>query len=231
VDFSQQFDLVKDSVVNLLVLNNLEEKIEISSGTGVLISQGDVIITCAHCVYPENNFARINGSNIGEPLEVIFYDDNLDIAILKARKYLGIPAKLKDSSTVKIGQEAFVLGFPHGVKDITLLSAHIAGYTTNNLIRIDSPVNHGNSGGPLFNTNGEVVGIVNLKHGRLSYFLEEIKELQTPENVLAFNMVNPGKIIKQVVTEMEKNLNLGLGYAIPINSIGKRIPEIQTLIK
>ena len=92
-------------------------------------------------------------------------------------------------------------------------------------IRIASNINHGNSGGPLFNANGVQIGVVNAKHGNLSNLLDKFSRLPVPN--LTINGVNTWVILQQLIREMKSNLNLGLGYAIPINHIRSVSPEIK----
>jgi serine protease Do len=128
-----------------------------------------------------------------------------------------------DSSSCAVGNGAFVIGFPMGVTEKTLLAAHIASITNTGL-RIDASVNHGNSGGPLFNMQGEQIGVVNAKHGSLSQLLTQIKNTQ-PGAMMSIGGIDPVKAIQGLIGEMQKNLNLGIGYAIktadikPLHSI------------
>lgn len=234
MDFSKQFDKIKDSVVNICVLNNPEDKKILSSGSGVLIGDGTKIITCSHCIKPKLvNIARFSGQAHAQKCKVIFNDPKIDIAILEVGKSLGKGVNLRDSSTVKIGQEAFVVGFPLNIKRITALSANIAGFEPLNdfeLIRIDSSINYGNSGGPLFNADGEIVGIVNAKHGPLSYILTELQQAK-PKEIELMGNDSLVKLILFLINQMQRNLNLGIGYAIPINTVGKSVELVNSLIK
>ncbi|RHW38454.1 serine protease [Lysinibacillus yapensis] len=234
MDFSQQFDEIKDSVVNICVLNSPLEKKILSSGSGVIIGDGTKIITCSHCIKPNLiNIARFSGQDNAQKCKVIFNDPIKDIAILEAGKSLGKGVSLSDSSTVKIGQEAFVVGFPLNIKKITALSANIAGFEELNgyeLIRLDSSINYGNSGGPLFNVDGDLVGIVNAKHGALSNFLAEVQQAK-PKEMEIIGGANLVKFIQILLKQMQKNLNLGIGYAIPINTVGNSVEYVNSLIQ
>lgn len=234
MDFSKQFDEIKEAVVNICVLNNAEEKKIISSGSGVIIGDGTKIITCSHCIKPNLlNIARFSGENDAQKCKVIFNDTKNDIAILEVGKPLSKGVSIRDSSTVKIGQEAFVVGFPLNIKKITALSANIAGFESLKgfeLIRIDSSINHGNSGGPLFNADGELVGIVNAKHGPLSYILTELQQA-TPKEMEVIGNANLIKLIQILIKQMQRNLNLGIGYAIPINTVGNSVKLVNSLIQ
>ncbi|MDN4493375.1 S1 family peptidase [Ureibacillus aquaedulcis] len=232
MDFSKQFDRIKGSVVNICVLNNAEDKKILSSGSGVLIGDGTRIITCSHCIKPDLiNVARFSGEDSAKECKIVFNDPNKDIAILEVDKSLGKGVKIGDSSSVEIGQEAFVVGFPLNIKKITALSANIAGFEPLNgfeLIRIDSSINHGNSGGPLFNAKGELVGIVNAKHGGLSYILTEVQQA-TPKEMEVIGGTNLVKFIQVLMKQMQRNLNLGIGYAIPINTVVNSVRSSNSL--
>jgi len=119
------------------------------------------------------------------PIYVILYDGRVyqatsvgscqfsDIAVLKIEDETDIePPPLADSSQVVIGEPVVVIGSPFGLRD-TLTAGIISqvnrfeeiGYDTENrwvanLLQFDAAVNFGNSGGPLFNARGEVIGIV-----------------------------------------------------------------------
>jgi len=231
MDFSDGFKKIENSVVNILAIdagNNV-----ISSGTGVLINDGTMAITCAHCIVPNTNIcARFSGQNSGSIGNLDFIDRTLDIAIIKFQNSLGRGVTLKNSSTVFIGQEAFVVGFPMNISYITALSANIAGfeYTDSfNYIRIDSSINHGNSGGPLFNKDGELIGIISMKHGSLSEFLEFVEKYESG-CYISLGGLDPVQAIKQLIREMRRNLNLGIGYAIPVDAIHNKYSNLTNIV-
>ena len=96
-------------------------------------------------------------------------------------------------------------------------------------MRIDASVNHGNGGGPLFDLSGSQIGVVNAKHGSLSAFLDQIKQAQ-PMAMISIGGIDPVKAIQALIIEMEKNLNLGIGYAVPTDSIRNLHPTLQKCI-
>lgn len=224
MDFSQEFKNIQESVVNVLALNT--QNVLLSSGSGVIISNGDLVLTCNHCIISDaKTVIRFSGSENFIIGNVVFQDPHSDIALLQFQESIGKPVNFVRSSTVSIGHEAFVVGFPNGIDKITALAANIAGfelYNGFNLIRIDASVNHGNSGGPLLNASGQLIGIVNAKHGSLSNFLQHVKNAQ-PQAMMTLGGINPVQVIQKLIVEMQSNLNLGIGYAIPTD-------HIQTMI-
>jgi serine protease Do len=176
--------------------------------------------------------AFLSGQHNGHIATAIFNDANADIAILQVQNSIGTGVTLGNSDALQIGHEAFVAGYPSYGINITALFAHIAGFETNNgnqLIKIDSSVNHGNSGGPLFNANGELVGIVNSKFGNLSTFLTQVEQAN-PQASIVLGGINPVQVIQQLIREMKKNLNLGVGTAIPLRFIGNLTNHIGDLL-
>jgi S1-C subfamily serine protease len=103
--------------------------------------------------------------------DVVSSEPAVDVALIKLRSIPPAipPAKLGDSDAVEIGSNVFVIGTPYGVSH-TLTVGHISGRHTQSDVMLgntwgeffqtDAAVNPGNSGGPMFDMNGEVIGIV-----------------------------------------------------------------------
>jgi len=139
-------------------------------GSGVLISN-DQVITAAHLVQSADStvveFPR--GENIRA--KVIGCSLSADVALLQLERSPAnyVAAKLGDSDQVAVGDEVFVVGAPYGISN-TLTAGHVSARrslkdksqvaTALELLQTDAAVNTGNSGSPLFNMKGEIVGIV-----------------------------------------------------------------------
>lgn len=140
-------------------------------GSGVLITPDGKILTAAHVVQTasaiEVEFLT------GEVLEahVLSSEPSADVAVLQLDKPPRGPfvAKIGDSDAVVIGAPVFVVGAPLGASH-TLTAGHISarrkpnatfsGMSRAEFFQTDASINQGNSGGPLFNMQGEVIGIV-----------------------------------------------------------------------
>jgi len=224
---TQLYQQVENSVVQVLALNGQNP---VSFGSGSIVSDGKYVLTCAHCIVQGARMAVANPAVPGQALfgNVLFSDTNADIALLEFPQVIGPAVTLADSTSCVVGNGAFVIGFPMGVTEKTLFSAHIASITNTGL-RIDASVNHGNSGGPLFNMQGEQIGVVNAKHGSLSQFLTQIKNAQ-PGAMISVGGIDPVKAIQVLIEEMQKNLNLGIGYAIKTADIKSLHPILNACI-
>lgn len=146
-----------------------------STGSGFLISENGLIITNYHVV---ENAEKIEISfpnkNITKEVSLKLKDINNDLAILEIDEFdfnkisnNHIPYKLADIGDVKVGQEVFTLGFPLG--SIMGSKSRLSTGRINSvygiqedprLFQIGNPLQPGNSGGALFNTKGELVGVV-----------------------------------------------------------------------
>lgn len=141
-------------------------------GSGFIVNSNGYIVTNAHVIgdgkYKSIAVSLIDGST--EVGEVLWYDTVLDLAIVKINK-TGLPAvELGDSDELKVGEPAVAIGNPmtldlertvtQGI--ISGLNRSIAfenGTVIEPLIQTDASINSGNSGGPLFNARGQVIGI------------------------------------------------------------------------
>lgn len=140
-------------------------------GSGVIIDASGWVLTAAHVVQTAEAVA-VELAN-GEEIEarVVASEPLVDLALLKLGR---LPARLAaakpgDSSLVEIGEQVFVVGAPLGISQ-SLSVGHVSGKREANalfggfeaaeLIQTDAAINTGNSGGPMFNLKGEVVGIV-----------------------------------------------------------------------
>ena len=138
-------------------------------GTGVVVNtQGD-ILTSLHVVDGSTNIRVSFSDGTESPASVRSADPDHDIAVLKPATLpeVVVPAVLGGGA--QVGDEAFVVGHPLGLTG-SLSTGVISGLdrsfplangrTMGGMIQFDAAVNPGNSGGPLLNRNGQVIGIV-----------------------------------------------------------------------
>ena len=139
-------------------------------GSGVLISSDGKVLTAAHVVQTADvatvEFA--DGQEI--TAHVIGSDVQSDVALLQLKEIpRGVaPATIGDSDKVEVGDEIFVIGAPYGISQ-TLSVGHLSGRhrlnrndqtTSVEFLQTDASINTGNSGGPMFDMEGNVIGIV-----------------------------------------------------------------------
>jgi serine protease Do len=139
------------------------------TGTGFLVSDTGVIVTNTHLARSEESLLALLPGGVQLEAKVEFIDADLDIALVKVQG-AGFPhLTLADSSTVQQGETVFAIGNPgEGMlfsvtKGIVSAVGKFAGAGPGTWIQTDAPINSGNSGGPLINSRGEVIGINTLK--------------------------------------------------------------------
>ena len=149
-----------------------QSQVESGAGSGVIISQDGYILTCAHVVSGATSVkVQLNGSDESYDATVVGQDSTSDIAVLKIDATGLTPAVIGDSDALAVGEVAVAVGNPLGTLSNTvtdgIVSALNRQVTVQNndmtLIQTDASISPGNSGGGLFNANGELIGIVNAK--------------------------------------------------------------------
>lgn len=146
--------------------------VQSGAGSGVVISEDGYILTCAHVVNGATNVkVQLNGDDTQYDATVVGLDTASDIAVVKIEATGLTPAVVGDSDKLAVGEEVIAVGNPLGTLGGTVTNGIISALNRqitveNNamtLIQTNAAVSPGNSGGGLFNANGELVGIVNAK--------------------------------------------------------------------
>jgi serine protease Do len=157
---------------------------EQAAGTGIIISSDGIIMTNRHVVPDGTTKVSVTLSDGTELKNVTVLgrtssSDNLDVAFLKVNDTQGhklSPATIGDSSKVQVGDDVVAIGNALGQFQNTVTSGIISGYgrsvtagdssgnssdteNLDNLFQTDAAINEGNSGGPLVNLNGQVIGM------------------------------------------------------------------------
>lgn len=139
-------------------------------GSGVLISHDCYILTAAHVVDGASEIVIKTQDGKMRQANILFSEKTADIALLQLQELDSkLPhAKLGDSDALIIGQNVYVIGSPYGLEN-SFSSGIISAFRNFNMIydgtvnlefiQTDAAINSGNSGGPIFNSRGEVIGI------------------------------------------------------------------------
>ena len=145
------------------------------TGTGVIISENGYIVTNAHVIY-DGEYGGEKADSVSVVLdddktydaEIIGYDTDCDLAVLKIDATGLTAAEFGNSDELKLGESVIAIGNPLGFELMdTVTGGMVSGLNRNisingkamNLIQTDAAINSGNSGGPLINKYGQVIGI------------------------------------------------------------------------
>ena len=186
-----------------------EKSTSSSVGSGVCVSQNGYILTNSHVVNDCDNITLYLSDKSQTSAKIIYENTVLDLAILKSSKALPY-LNLGDSDEMCVGQDVLAVGTP---LSLTLVHTFTKGIVSalnrtlkvsndgkegymQNLIQHDASLNPGNSGGPLINAKGEVVGINTLK-------------ISSGEGI---GFAIPSKSFKSLLGSFASNINYEIPY-------------------
>ena len=137
-----------------------------SLGSGFVIDPSGIIITNAHVIGEANDVTVIFADGRKLKAEIVGKDTKVDLAVLRVKPDKPLKAvKFGDSEKTRIGQGVMAIGNPFGLGGsvsagiISARNRDISDQSYGQYIQTDTAINKGNSGGPLFDMNGDVIGI------------------------------------------------------------------------
>ena len=138
----------------------------LAAGAGFIIDPTGIVVTNNHVIDDADEVAVILADGTRLPAEILGTDDRADLAVLKVEAGYDLPfLSWADSDTVEVGDWALAVGNPFGLGGTLTLGIVSARHRNINagpyddFIQTDASINRGNSGGPLLNASGNVIGI------------------------------------------------------------------------
>lgn len=175
------YEKVSDSTVAILTFEDKissEENAE-GQGTGIIVSSDGYIVTNSHVIGDSKTaykYQVINNDGKKYTANVVGYDTRTDLAVLKVESKSLKPVHFVKKSHLQVGEDIIAVGNPGGLdfqnsltKGIVSAKDRTLDDSTVSYIQTDAAVNPGNSGGPLCNLYGEVVGITTAKINSATY--------------------------------------------------------------
>ena len=201
VDLTDVISAAKESVVEITTEivktgSFFSQSIAQGAGSGVIIDSDGYIATCYHVIDGASSVTVTLPDGTAYPAKVYGYDADNDVAVVKIDAHDLPVAVLADSSKLKVGENVFAIGNPLGSLGGTVTDGIVSALDREvevegqemTLLQTSAAVNHGNSGGGLFNAKGELIGIVNAK--------------SAGEDVEGLGFAIPSNIVLDVVTKI-----------------------------
>ena len=212
-----------------LMFGRKQDKIQIGTGSGVIISADGYIITNAHVIDEAEKILITTNDNKEFEAKLIGSDEQNDIALLKIETENDLPyAVFGDSDSTKIGEWVLAIGNPFnltstvtaGIISAKARNLDITGRTTQSFIQTDAAVNPGNSGGALVNTMGQLIGINTAIQSQTGSYI-------------GYSFAVPSNIAKKVIEDLMefgivRNGFLGVTGTALNNTIAKEFSTNET---
>ena len=200
-------------------------------GSGFIINEEGYILTNYHVVKGAQEISVTLSNDVTTTAQIVNYDENQDVAMIKITdESVEIPAtvELGDSDSLQPGEEVIAIGTPlstelsstvtKGIISATSRSVAVQSGVTMNLIQTDAAINAGNSGGPLVNTKGEVVGINSSKISGEAVegigFSIPINDIKDKIESLSKPILNLGISVRTIDEALSKQLNMEQGLYV-----------------
>ena len=200
-------------------------------GSGFIINEEGYILTNYHVIQGAQEISVTLSNDVTTTAQVVNYDENQDVAMIKITdESVEIPAtvELGDSDALQPGEEVIAIGTPlstelsstvtKGIISATSRSVAVESGVTMNLLQTDAAINAGNSGGPLVNTKGEVVGINTSKISGEAVegigFSIPINDIKDKIESLSKPILNLGISVRTIDEALSKQLNMEQGLYI-----------------
>jgi S1-C subfamily serine protease len=210
------FERVSPSVVavSVIVAPDDPSKFHIGTGSGFIWDADGNIVTNAHVVNGAGTITIWLASGEDLDAEIVGVAPNYDLAVVRPKQKRRLPAAIAvgSSTGLKVGQSAYAIGSPYGL-DQSLTTGVISGlkrelpttrgHDVTNIIQTDAAIYPGNSGGPLVDSAGRLIGVVS------AYF-----QLNAPNTALGFAI--PVDAVSRIVPELIANGRIptaGIGIA------------------
>lgn len=206
-----------------------------ANGSGFAVSADGLLATCLHVVSGWGRFAvQFAGEDQQLDAEIVKGQSTSDLTLLSVSQETR-PLALGEFSQIEIGREVVWCGFPlhawvHAFhKGMVSFKGQLPlPYTqTVEALQLDGTINRGNSGGPILDPeDGRVVGIVSSGMGAIDEALTKLLPATRRGTRVVIGGVDPVESLALVVQQMERQLQLGIGYGISVDYLSRLRREL-----
>ena len=189
--FADADKIFKENSKAVVVVVTLDEKGEpLSQGSGFIVRPDGAVVTNYHVISEAKDIKVKVGGKVLDVEGVLYTDKENDLVILKAKGEKLQTVKIGDSEKATIGEKVYVISSPKGMEN-TISDGLLSGIreisSDKKVLQITAPISPGSSGSPVFNKNGEVIGIA-------TFLLKEAQNL---------NFAMPVNLIKDKIRNIK----------------------------
>lgn len=205
----------KPSIAFIIVKNSDDSY---GTGSGFVFAKENILVTCNHVV-KDSVIILIKFPDATEhiPAKIVIRDEEHDLALLKFEDTSRKPLLAGNPDKVIEGMPIIFSGYPLSMENLTthqgVISAISKDATGVSTFLLDGTVNSGNSGCPLMNMEGEIIGVVNAKRREKSDLLKKVEDMSL--GAVSIHGVDLVEIYQALIN----NVQLGIGYAVPASYI------------
>lgn len=223
INVPKLYNQVKEGIVQVTTFRINGQKV---SGSGFVFDNRGYLLTNHHVIEQAREIEITFHKGIIQRAIVVGSDAYSDVAVLKLSQYTGPVLTLGDSDKVNVGDNVIAIGNPFGL-DGTVTSGIVSqkgrllpgvgGFSIADVIQFDAAVNPGNSGGPLLNSKGEVIGITSAR-------------IESPRGAVGLGFAISSNLVKRVTPALMERGNYQHPYlGINVTNVTPKIAEAMNL--
>ncbi|MBS0170265.1 MAG: SUMF1/EgtB/PvdO family nonheme iron enzyme [Nitrospira sp.] len=206
--------------------------VEKPAGSGVIVHHDGYVLTAHHVIANAKRITIVTPGEFRAPAILVSVDAEHDLALLKVETVGLSEAPLGYAGAVKLDQEVIAVGFQFGLRETTITRGHVAAVRTRGVQRVfqvDAAVNPGNSGGAVFNRQGEVVGILTTKFTHPSGIVPEGMAFAVPISYATPLLANIPDFDFSAIGKIRKEPKKGKGGMDPVLEMARTSVRIETV--
>jgi len=240
-DNDKLHEIPLDNPLNgLLQKDNVRSRHDKAVGAGFIVDPSGLVMTNYHVLDKADSILVTDHSGKEYAAEIVGFDKKTDIALLKIVADSSIKAvKLGNSDEARVGDWILAVGNPFGLGNsvssgiISARSRDINFGPYDDYIQTDAPLNHGNSGGPMFNMKGEVIGIntaiFSPQGGNIGigFAIPSNMARWVAENLIKYGKIRRGMLgikIQNLNREIAESIGITYGKGVLIAAIDAKSP-------
>lgn len=172
--YADNLDSIVTIQTEIITQNFFQQSVGIVMGSGFVISEDGYILTNAHVIEGARKITVTFESGDSFEAQIVGQEEDNDLAVIKIEPTFELnPVVMGNSDNIVIGEDVFAIGNPLGELTFSITKGIVSAidrqvqidtFNSINMFQVDCAVNEGNSGGPIFNAYGEVIGVVSAKY-------------------------------------------------------------------